>query len=280
MLLLAYEALDGEIEVATVNHGLRPEAKAECDLVASQCQTLGVRCEVLQVTVAEGNLQEQARLARYAALLEWAGRRKLHGLATAHHADDQAETVLMRLNRGAGLQGLRGIRKKILFEDQSTPVVRPLLGFRRAELLRIVEQCGVEFVRDPSNVDERFDRVRMRQALADADWLDPHAIVRSANYLAEAERTLDSLAKMMWERNASVGADQVTVPLTNFLDTNARLVVRSARALDLELVLGEVMMLMKTRLVSTGDKANLGGALIEKRHDDYLVRREPPRRTG
>jgi tRNA(Ile)-lysidine synthase len=280
MLLLGYEALDGNIAVATVNHGLRPEAAAECALVARVCERLGVHCDILDVAVAAGNVQHEARGARYEALLDWAVQRGLSAIATGHHADDQVETILMRLNRGSGLQGMRGISRKIWLEGHGTPIVRPLLGFRRTELLQLVESCGMEFVRDPSNEDDRFDRARLRKALADADWLDPHAIARSAAHLAEADSTLEALAAEVWDRSATVGADEVSVPLTNHRDTGARLIVRAGKALGIALTYGEVMGLLKSQLARSDSKCNVGGALIDRRKDVAIIRREPPRRTG
>ena len=103
----------------------------------------GIPCDVLNVTVASGNVQEAARTARYGALGEWAQASGLSALATAHHADDQAETVLMRLNRGSGVAGLAGIRKRGKVEGCEVPVIRPVLGFRRAELAQIVAAAGV-----------------------------------------------------------------------------------------------------------------------------------------
>ncbi|MDG5749198.1 tRNA lysidine(34) synthetase TilS [Qipengyuania sp. XHP0207] len=189
MLLLARDVLD-DFEVATVDHGLRAEAARECRLVADLCAKLAVPCTVLEVRVDEGNLQQEARRARYAALGEWAGSRDLAAVLTAHHADDQAETLLMRLNRGSGLAGLAGIRPKGRVEGCDVDILRPLLGFRRAELRAIVEQAGIEVADDPSNADQAFERVRIRQALAQADWIDTAGIAQSAALLADAEEFL------------------------------------------------------------------------------------------
>ncbi len=115
-------------------------------------------------------------------------------IATAHHADDQAETLLMRLNRGAGLQGLAGVRPWSWYglADPALEgsLVRPLLSWRREELAQIVRDAGLEPAQDPSNMDEHYDRVRVRKAIADADWLDPVAMARSARHLAEAEEAI------------------------------------------------------------------------------------------
>ena len=175
MLVLAEAAIPGQFEVATVDHGLRPESAAECAAVAEICAARGIDCAVLAVTVASGNIQARARAARYAALGEWAERRGLSAIATAHHADDQAETLLMRLNRGSGLAGLTGVREARFMPGSAVTLIRPLLGFRRHELAQVVEAAGLVPAQDPSNLDERYDRARIRRALAEMDWLDPVA---------------------------------------------------------------------------------------------------------
>lgn len=203
LLLLAEAALPGQIEVATVDHGLRPESAAECAGVAELCAGRGIACTVLEVSVAGGNVQNEARRARYTALTEWAERRVLSAVATAHHADDQAETLVMRLNRGSGLAGLTGVREARFLPGSAVALVRPLLSFRRAELRALVEAAGLEPVEDPSNVDDRFDRARVRRALAEADWLDPVALSRSACLLGEAQQAIEATAEIEWLNGVS-----------------------------------------------------------------------------
>jgi tRNA(Ile)-lysidine synthase len=175
LLLLARAVRPEQIEAATVDHGLRVEAAAEAQFVAELCAGLGVPHTILKVAVAEGNVQARARAARYAALAEWVDARGLAALATAHHADDQAETLLLRLNRGSGAAGLAGVRERGRIAGSALTVIRPLLGWRRSELAEVVARAGIEAIEDPSNADERFDRVRIRRALREADWLDPAA---------------------------------------------------------------------------------------------------------
>ena len=198
MLLLAHEVLPGRIAAATVDHGLRAENADEAEMVAQVCSTLGVAHAVLPVTLASGNVQSQARTARYAALAEWAGEAGLAALATAHHADDQAETLLLRLNRGSGVAGLAGVRARGRVPGTQLPLVRPLLGFRRAELGGVVAAAGVKAANDPSNQDDRFDRARLRKALGAADWLDVPALAASAAHLADADAALDWAAQREW----------------------------------------------------------------------------------
>lgn len=186
------------MEAATVDHGLRAESADEAAMVAGVCEKLGVPHEVLRVEVAGGNVQSQARAARYAALAEWMERRELTALATAHHADDQAETLLMRLNRGSGVAGLAGVRAVGRVPGTRLPLLRPLLGWRRAELAEVVAREGLDAAQDPSNDNPRFDRVRIRQAIAGADWLDVPAMAEAAANLADADAALDWAAGREW----------------------------------------------------------------------------------
>lgn len=198
LLLLAQAAIPGRVEAATVDHGLRPESAAEAAEVARICADLGVPHAALAVEVAPGNIQAEARTARYAALADWAGQRGLAALATGHQADDQAETLLMRLNRASGVAGLAGTRERGTVSGGPLPLLRPVLGWRRAELGDVVRGAGLVAAEDPSNANDRFDRVRIRKALVDADWLDVAAIAQSAAHIAEADAALNWMAALEW----------------------------------------------------------------------------------
>ena len=193
LLLLAHAARPGKIEAATVDHRLRPSARAECEAVATLCATLAVPHTILTARWAvlpTANLQAEARVERYALLADWATSRALATVATAHHADDQAETLLMRLARGSGVGGLAGTRPSRPL-TATIPLIRPLLGWRKAELEAIVSAAGLAPANDPANRDPRHDRTRVRAMLAN---LAPDAAPRlaaSAAWLREADEALD-----------------------------------------------------------------------------------------
>lgn len=191
LLLLAAAARPGRVEAATVDHQLRRGSREEAEFVRSICERLGVAHMILTARVERGaSLQAQARAARYGVLGEWAIQRDLAAVATAHHADDQAETLLMRLARGAGLGGLVGVRQTLPLEA-GIAVIRPLLGWRRAELAAIVAGAGITPIDDPANRDPRHDRSRFRGMLAKADWADAERLAASAKWLADADEALE-----------------------------------------------------------------------------------------
>jgi tRNA(Ile)-lysidine synthase len=208
LLLLANAAFPGRVGAATVDHGLRADAGAEAEAVARLCGEIGVPHRILSARVesAGEGLQAAARAARYAALAEWMDGEGLGLLLTAHHADDQAETLVMRLNRGSGVAGLAGVRAQGPVPGSSgrLRLCRPLLGWRRAELQALVAAAAIEPALDPSNSDERFDRVRFRRRLAEAPWLDPAALARSAALLAEAEAALEWTAAPLFAARVEV----------------------------------------------------------------------------
>ena len=198
LLLLAHAALPGLIAVASIDHGLRPEAAREVALVERVAGERDIPFTPLRVTLAPGNVQAQARAARYAALAEWALANGLGAVATAHHADDQAETLLMRLNRGSGLAGLAGVRAASRIAGSEVALLRPLLGWRKAELADVVAAAGITPALDPTNTNPDFDRARLRMHLAAADWLDPAQIAASAAHLAEGWQALEWYAELDW----------------------------------------------------------------------------------
>jgi len=213
LLLLAESARPGEFEAATVDHGLRPESAAEAKMVADLCEEMDVPHAILAIEwdlPPASAIQEQARAVRYGAIAAWMHDRDIGALLTAHHLDDQAETLVMRLNRGSGVRGLAGMRRKSKVPGYpDLALLRPLLSWRRAELERICSEAGVEPVSDPSNLDERFERVRIRRALAAADWLDPEALARSAENLGWSDEALDWATGQVWAGFVEVGNDEI-----------------------------------------------------------------------
>ena len=186
LLLLAQQAMPGRIAAATVDHRLRPESAAEAAFVAGICASQSIPHHILTpYQPITGNVQSAAREMRYRLLKDWADAQALPFIATAHHADDQLETLLMRLARGSGLSGLAGIRRR------NGPVLRPLLAFEKMELVAICRAAGLTPVNDPSNSDHAFDRVRMRRLLADhAQAFAPRAAQRTADAMQQAEAAL------------------------------------------------------------------------------------------
>jgi len=162
---------DADLHVATVDHGLRAGSAAESEFVRTASLALGLPHAILRWTGGKrvGGLQSAARTARYGLLINHAVDIGVDAIITAHTADDQAETVFMRLTRGSGPRGLAGMSEdSLIAAGASDPVrlLRPLLAVRRRALRGSQSQVRGDFVDDPSNDDPAFERVRLRALLA------------------------------------------------------------------------------------------------------------------
>jgi tRNA(Ile)-lysidine synthase len=182
-----------ELHAVTVDHQLRPEAAEEARRVAQHCAKLGVSHETLvwKDWEGRGNLQQAARDARYAKISKWALFKDIDTVAMGHTADDQAETVLMRLSRRSGVDGLTGMQKRVM--RHGVTWVRPLLRTRRDVLRAYLVQERVDWHEDPSNEDISFDRIKMRQALEVLAPLgiDAQSLTDVAQQMAEARKALE-----------------------------------------------------------------------------------------
>jgi len=204
----------GTLRALHVDHGLHPDSgdwAAHCARVAER---LGVPFAGLVVTLDRSagiGLEAAARRARYAALAEALAPDEV--LLTAHHADDQLETLLLRLLRGAGVRGMRGILPVARLGGRH--VARPLLGFTRAELAAVAERWHLDWLEDPSNRSLEFDRNLVRSRLAPVireRWGDSAALRagRLAAAMRDAEIILDDVAR---RDLADAGAERGRVPL-------------------------------------------------------------------
>lgn len=186
-------------EVATVDHGLRPEAADEAALVQARAAALGLRHETLVWAgrAAQGNLPDAARLARRRLLADWARRRGLGAVVLAHTLDDVAETFLMRLARGAGVDGLAAMAPA--FTADGVLFLRPLLAVPRQTLRDWLAGQGLGWVEDPTNRDPAYDRTRARAALAALAplGLGTGRLAEVAGHMAQARVALEAATEAL-----------------------------------------------------------------------------------
>ena len=182
---------DCRIHALTVDHGLRPEAGDEARMVAREALRMGAMHDTLhwQGWDGRGNLQAAARAARYRLLSEHCERERIGAILLGHTQDDQAETVLMRLARGSGVDGLSAMSEGRFGKDF---LLRPLLDATRDELRVWLTRQGMRWSEDPSNDDPRFDRVRARRLLKQLIpfGLDAARLSETASAMARARQAL------------------------------------------------------------------------------------------
>lgn len=282
---------------ATVDHGLRPEARAEAEEVARLCAERGVPHRILTWAGAkpEANLQAAAREARLALLREWRAGEGVRGLALGHTLDDAAETFLMRLARGSGVDGLSRMapRRAERAEGAAEPpgvagpyLIRPLLRCRRADLRAVCRRAGLGWIEDPSNAEDRFLRVRARRALEALAplGLEAERLAETAGRLGRAREALAA------EAAALLGEAAAFTPALGL----ARLSAAPLRAAPEELALRALARLLEwasgaaypPRLekleaalgaifASESGRTLHGASLVRVGEDDWAIFREP-----
>lgn len=285
------------ITVLTVDHGLRPEAAEEVALVQRQAQALGFSCMILRVQgmgAQASRIQERARRARYRLLGQWCFK---HGaaLATAHALEDQAETFLMRLARGSGIDGLSGMAAEgaVPFLEGFVPLLRPLLSVRRARLAATVKAAGLSWVEDPSNRDVRFERVRMRALLPQLEktGLSAEAIARSMRRLQMVRHSMNRCLKEViagrFIHHADLGWGLLPCEAFHALDEALRVrflafVIRlyghgqGASLADIERLAHGLQQRIENASLSAGG-FTLGGAAVLLRRQNLIFGRETGR---
>ncbi len=277
LLRLAHAAFGARVHVLSVDHGLRASAADECAMVAGIAAGLGLRHATLHpaAPIAPANVQDGARRARYQAMAGWCVANGVPYLLTAHHADDQAETLLMRLARGSGPGGLSGIRAVVHLHG--VQVLRPLLGTPRAALHMVLEGSGWVPVDDPSNADPRFDRTAARALLAATGWLQPERLAAAAANLCSANEALDWAAARAWASravplDAGWRIDAAALPRA----LQHALLIRALAELGTPAPDGPAADRLLTRLLAGGG-GTLGNARATAAKGDWLIRPAPPR---
>jgi tRNA(Ile)-lysidine synthetase, N-terminal domain len=192
--------------VFCVDHGLRPASKAEAQKVVGWARKAGLNAVVLTGPLPAGGIEAAARELRYQVMGQRARAKNVAALYVAHTEDDQAETFLLRLARGSGVDGLSGMRPVSPYPHPDFPelrLVRPLLSFSRAVLRECLAAQKQAWIEDPMNDDPRFTRVRIRQAmpLLESLGVSPGRIAEAAGHLTRAREALEQTAEAVAARS-------------------------------------------------------------------------------
>jgi tRNA(Ile)-lysidine synthase len=217
MFLLAAYAKQAKLPppiVLTVDHGLRPDSAKDAKTVAKIATDAGLKAHVLTFKgpVPKSDIEAEARNARYRLMGEWLVTHKIDALYVAHTMEDQAETFLLRLARGSGLDGLSAMRAVARFPlpgFEAIHVVRPLLDYPRAALREYLVSRKQAWLEDPMNTDPRFARSRLRAAWAQLEELGLTAsrVADAAEHLGRAREALEDMTEALLQRSTRFDAD-------------------------------------------------------------------------
>ncbi|GIT89876.1 tRNA(Ile)-lysidine synthase [Jannaschia pagri] len=286
-LALLLTALDGDypIRAVTIDHGLRSGSAHEAALVAQICAARGIGHDTVALSLQTGSdLQNRARQARYRALAQWAQEYRLTAVWLGHTASDIAETFLMRMSDGVGLDGLAAM--DAAFTRHGMIFQRPLLHLTRDDTAEMVRAAGLRAVQDPSNEDKRFERVRMRDLLAQAG-LPVRQIARSAQALRDVQRSVARQTDLLFREIATLDHGDVILDQSR-LTAMLRVDPEQARRVTLRALQevtraaypprhGEQIELM--RRVAAGQATTLAGCLVTSGEDTLRLSREPAAAT-
>ena len=276
LMLLGNAALPDRIAVATVDHQLRATSASEADYVARLCAERSIPHHIMRpAKPITGNLQSEARRARYALLQQTATEVGCDLIATAHHADDQLETLLMRLARGSGVDGLSGIR------PSKGNIIRPLLEFSKSELEEICQSADVTPVLDPSNEDTAFDRVAIRAWLShEPKLLDARRATRTASAMRDAGEALTWMTATLATSRIQRFGDEIQCTVTDLPhELQRRLVLSSLRLLAPELgIRGDSLERLIDNLA--GGRTTTVGNILCKGGETWRFTFAPPRQNA
>ena len=263
-----------ELVVAHVDHGIQPDSRTVGQSVGALAARLGVPFELIELNLGPDATETEARRARYARLREMKRRHRARYLITAHHRDDQIETILLRVLRGTGTAGLAGIAARA-----RGGLVRPLLPFSRAELADHIAARGLPHQDDPANRDPKHLRSWVRHALLPliAERLGPRAfddVLRLGRHASAERRAWDATLELMPELALHVerrGFSVAREPLRRYDATVAVALLRAA-ARRVGLVLGPMRArtLLALAAGSSGRRAPLGSGWVAEAAFDRL----------
>ncbi len=284
-----------ELIAVTVDHGLRPEARAEANAVGLLAQRLGVAHRILRWVGAKPKtgIQEAARNARYALIAQEAKRVSAGQILTAHTLDDQAETVLLRLLCGSGPAGLQAMTERAPYPGEpALSLARPFLSLRKARLLATLREAGLPFADDPSNRDPRHTRPRLRQIMPQlaAEGLTAERLATLAKRLQRADAALrhvvaaasERVALTAWEEGGRIVFDREdfnALPAEVGLRLLGQAIGDAGNEGPVEL--GKLETLFSALAQAPGGagfRRTLAGAMVTATSAELVIERAPPRR--
>lgn len=272
---------DVPLYAVTVDHGLREGSAGEAQEVANIAKNLYIPHEILTWQDWDGsrNLQDQARRARYQLITDWARSKDITLVALGHTADDQAETVLMRLARSSGVDGLAAMQTRRL--QNGVTLIRPMLSISRAELRDYLHQNKLSWSEDPSNLDTRYDRIKMRQAM---DILEPlgittQALTRVAEQMGQAREALDWYSFLAAREIVRVDGADIVISLRRFrtlpTEIARRLMVRALMWVGgAEYKPRRAALTDLIAAARAGDSSTLAGCIVSCHKADLWISRE------
>jgi len=269
-----------------VDHKLRKESSKEAKKVLSILKKFQIKCKILtwKGKKPSSNIQSIARNKRYSLLTNECEKNRVHHLLLGHHIDDLYENFLLRLLRGSGLKGLTSMDKFSENRIKGIQILRPFINIKKLELIKISKKVFGFFVKDPSNINENFKRIRIRNLIQklEEEGLDKKKLKLTINNLKDSNKTIKFYVRNNIEQNSAFLENKKTCILNkNFLQQPSEIIFRSLSDIMRKVgnkyysARGKSISNLISKLKSQKlKKTTLGGCLIEKVNETVLISRE------
>ena len=281
-------ALKNNIKVKcfVVDHKLRKESTAEAKLVIKTLKKIDVNGKILTWTGKKPskNIQSISRDKRYSLLVKECKKNNIKQILIGHHLDDLFENFLIRILRGSGLNGLISLNKKTIYKDGDTEILRPLLNLEKKDLTYLSKKIFNFFIKDPSNNNENYKRIRIRNLLnfLEDEGLDKKKFLLTINNLKDSDKSIKFYLAKNIRENTTYSIKKNTFILNqNFFDQSHEVIFRSLTKVIQ--ILGKkyypvrgksINMLIKGINARSFSKVTLGGCFIDRVNETILISKE------
>ncbi|RPG98716.1 MAG: tRNA lysidine(34) synthetase TilS [Candidatus Pelagibacter sp. TMED106] len=268
-----------------VDHGLRKNSKKEAETVVRVLKKVNISCKILKWNGKKpsSNIQSMARQKRYSLLINECKKNRIQNILLGHHLDDLFENFFLRILRGSGLNGIISLDKKNLNRNQNISILRPLLDLEKKDLIYLSKEVFNFFVKDPSNKNEDFKRVRIRNLLDNLgdEGLDKKKFLLTINNLKDSDNSIKFYVNRNIEINSNFLKKNTLILSKSFFDQSNEVIFRSLTKVIQTIgqkyypVRGKsITLLMKKIKSSPILKLTLGGCFIEKINESVVLSKE------
>ena len=274
-----------KVHVLIVDHKLRKESKKEANKVKRLLGKKFIQSKILnwRGKIPKSNIQRNARNMRYSLISNYCLKKNIKYLTTAHHRDDQIENFFIRLLRGSGLTGLSSMATNAKYSSH-LKIIRPFLHFKKTDLNYVTLNYFKTYIKDPSNEDEKFLRVRIRKYRKDMEkeGLDTRKIIKTVDNLVSANQALNFYKnKALYKHVSFVSKNKCLINRKIFLEEAGEIIFKSFSDI-LSLVSGTYYPPRSKKIINLIDrikkdkftKSTLGGCIVEERDNFILISKE------
>ena len=275
-----------DVKYYLVDHKLRKESSSEAKKVIDILKKISINCKILTWNGKKpiANIQAMARNKRYSLLIQECKKNKIKYLLLGHHLDDLFENFLIRILRGSGLNGLISLNKNSKHKDNNTEILRPLLDFEKKDLTYLSKKIFNFFIEDPSNKDENFKRIRVRNLLnsLEKEGLDKKKFLLTINNLKDSDKSIKFYVEKNILKNSKFVKEKKNLILNkNFFNQSHEVIFRSLT--QVIQIIGQkyypvrgksISRLIKKITSNSPTKVTLGSCLIEKINKSVLISKE------